>query len=80
MWQDQKNNIGNSIKLVVFFSDDQPEKSKTFHAFKSEEKTGKAIQNMRRRILGRLVFGKYKTAIFYQDGLEVEKWVNGIKV
>ncbi len=80
MWQDQGNNIGNSIKLVVYFTDDQPEKVQTYHAFRSEEKTGKAIQNMRRRILGRLVFGKYKAAIFYDNGTEVERWVNGIKV
>jgi hypothetical protein len=80
MWQDQKNNMGDSTKLVVFFTDDQPEKSKTFHAFRSEEKSGKAIENMRRRILGQLVFGRYKTAIFYENGNEVERWVGGIKV
>ena len=65
MLNNQTKNIGNSIKLVIYFADDQPEKSKIFHAFKAEENTGRAIQNMSPRILGKLVFGKYKTAIFY---------------
>lgn len=80
MWNNQTNNVGNSIKLVVYYTDDQPEKSKTFHAFKAEEKAGKALQNMTRRILNRLVFGKYKVAIFYENDIEVERWINGIKV
>lgn len=80
MWDNQTNNIGNSVKLVVYYTDDQPKKVQTFHAFASEEKTEKAIPNMRKRILQKLVFGIYKTAIFYKDGEEVERWVDGYRV
>lgn len=79
MWNNQSSNIGNSVKLVVYFTDDQPKRVQTYHAFKSEEQSDKAIINMRKRILQRLVLGIYKTAIFYRDGVEVERWVDGVR-
>ena len=79
MWNNQASNIGSSIKLVVYFTDDQPKRVQTYHAFKSEEQSDKAIINMRKRILQRLVLGIYKTAIFYRDGVEVERWVDGVR-
>lgn len=80
MWNNQRSNQGNRIKLVVFYTPDQPKKSDTFYAFAGEEKTDKAIPNMRKRILQNKVSGLYKTAIFYKDGTEVERWRDGIKV
>ena len=78
-WQSQIKNIGTRVKLVVFYADDQPIRSKTYHAFKTEEDSGKAVQNMTRRILQGVDFGRYKTAIFYDNGIEVEKYIQGIK-
>lgn len=79
-WNTQTNNQGNSVKLIVFFYPGQPETSKTYHAFAGEEKRGIAIAGLTRRILQSKVLGLYQTAIFYKDGVEVEKWVDGYKV
>jgi len=80
MWNNQSANMGTRVKLVVFYAPDQSRKCDTFHAFAGEEKQGKAIANMRKRILEKKLFGRYKTAIFYKDGNEVERWNYGIKV
>lgn len=79
MWTSQTNNISENVKLVVYYNDDNPQKSQTFHAFKSEEKAGRAVIGLRRRLIERKLFGLYKTAIIYDHGQEVEKWINGVK-
>lgn len=80
MWNNQTNNMGNSIRLVVYFHPDQPRAVQTFYAFKSEEEKGKAIPALTRRLLQGKLRGLYKTAIFYADGAEVERWSNGVKI
>jgi tetrahydrodipicolinate N-succinyltransferase len=77
MWNEQQQ--GMSIKLIVYFHDNEPVKVKTYYAFLNEEKKGTAIQGLTKRILQKKVFGMYKTAIFYRDGAEVERWVEGLK-
>jgi hypothetical protein len=79
-WENQTNNQGIDTKLVVYFTPEQPEKSKTYLAFAGEEKKETAIANMTRRLLLREIMGKYKVAIFYHKGVEVERWKNGIKI
>lgn len=80
MWNNQSKNMGNSVRLVVYFHPDQPRKVQTYYAFQSEEKKGTAIQGLTRRLLQGKLRGMYQTAIFYADGAEVEKWINGIKI
>ena len=79
-WENQTNNQGSDTKLVVYFTPDQPLKSQTYLAFAGEEKKETAINNMTRRLLQRDLMGKYKIAIFYHKGVEVERWKYGIKV
>lgn len=78
-WNSQTNNMGNSVKLVVFYHDGLSKISDTFHAFKGEEEKGTAIAGLTRRILQGKVNGMYKTAIFYKNGVEVERWNNGYR-
>ena len=79
MWDNQQSNLGTQIKLIVYFAEGQPKRVKTYYAFKNEEKKGTAIDGLTRRILKKSAFGKYQTAIFYDNGAEVERWVGGIK-
>lgn len=79
-WSNQTNNMGTRYKLVVYFYPDQPVASKTFKAFLSDEKKGIAIQKLTDRILKKMVFGLYKTAIFYDYGNEVQRWQDGKQV
>lgn len=81
MWQTQSSNQGNRLKLLVFFYDSEPERVKTYHAFNSEEKKSpdKAISKMTQRLINGKLRGHYKTAIFYLDGKEIEKWIDGVK-
>jgi hypothetical protein len=79
-WNNQTNNIGTRFKLVVYFYPDQPTANKTYWAFLSDEKKGIAIQKLTDRILKKLVFGLYKTAIFYDNGNEVQRWQDGKQI
>jgi hypothetical protein len=80
MWTNQSNNVSENVKCVVWFNDDNPQKSQTYHAFKAEEKSGRAVIGLRKRLIEKKLFGLYKTAIIYDNGREVEKWVNGVKM
>ncbi len=79
MWNNQTNNAGTDVKLVVYYHDDQAETKKTFWAFRSEEIKGTAIDGLVKRILMKLAFGRYKLAIIYDTGKEVQRWTNGIR-
>lgn len=79
-WTKQKKNMGKNIKLIVWYTADQPRAVDTFHAFLEEEQKGKAIAGLTKRILNGHARGRYKTAIFYNNGVEVERWNDGIKV
>ena len=79
-WNNQTNNIGTRFKLVVFFYSDQTTTQKTYHAFLSDEIKGIAIQKLTDRILNKLAFGKYRTAIFYDYGNEVQRWQDGKQI
>jgi len=78
-WTNQENNAGTDVKLLVYMTGDQGERAQTYWAFRGEEIKGTAIAGLRKRILNGKVFGKYKTAIFYNQGVEVERWKEGIK-
>jgi len=78
-WTNQNNNMGTRYKLLVYFYPDNIKTTQTFWAFLSDEKKGIAVQKLTDRILKSLVFGKYKTAIFYDNGIEIERWEDGIK-
>lgn len=71
--------LSDQTKLVVYFNDNEPVKMQTFKAFEAEEKKGTAIAGLTKRLLLKHIFGKYKVAIFYQNGIEVERWNSGIK-
>ena len=78
-WNTQTSNMGNSIKLVVFYHDWTGKSKDTFHAFKGEEEKGTAITGLTRRILQGKANGQYKIAIFYKNNIEFERWVEGYK-
>jgi hypothetical protein len=79
-WNNQVNNMSERFKVVVFFHTDQPKTSQTYNAFLSDEIKGIAIQKLTDRIINKLVFGKYKTAIFYDYGTEVQRWQDGKQI
>ena len=79
-WNNQTNNNSTRFKLVVYFYSDQTTSQKTFWAFLTDEIKGIAIQKLTDRILKKLVFGKYKTAIFYDYGNEVQRWQDGKQI
>lgn len=80
MWQNQTKNISDKTRLLVYYTSENPKVSDTFWAFKTEDDQDKAIDNMVKRILQKKLFGKYRIAIFYQYGIEVKRFVNGIEV
>lgn len=77
MWTNNK--MGEKTKLIVFFNDNEPQRSQTYHAFEGEEKKGTAIAGLTKRILNKAVSGRYKVAIFYENDKEVERWESGIR-
>ena len=79
MWDNQTNNQGTRYKLLVYYYSEQPRSQQTFLAFAGEEKKGTAIAGLTKRILLKYAFGRYKMAIFYDNGTPVEKWIEGIK-
>ena len=76
-WQNQDNNSGTEIKLLVYFFNGT---NQTYWAFLQEEKKGTAISGLIRRILNGKAAGLYKLAIFYNKGVEVQRWENGIRI
>lgn len=80
MWNNQQNNMSKRFKAVVWFYDHLPIKSQTYKAFLSDEKKGTAVTKLRDRIINKLVAGKYKTAIIYDNGAEVERWKEGVLI
>lgn len=80
MWANQSNNMSSRFKVVVwFYSHLQPE-TQTYWAFLYDEKKGTAVTKLRDRIINKLVAGKYKTAIIYDNGVEVERWKDGVLI
>lgn len=79
MWTTQTHNMGRSVKLVVYWHEWTGRQPATFHAFRGEEERGRAVEGLTRRILQRYALGKYRTAIFYRDGVELERWENGLR-
>jgi hypothetical protein len=79
MWDNQNNNEGERFKLVVYYYPEQPRSQQTFKSFLGEEKKGTAIAGLTARILLKHSFGRYKMAIFYDNGNPIEKWIDGIK-
>jgi len=78
-WKDQSNNMGTRYKLLVYFYPTENKINQTYWAFAVDEKKGLAIKKLTDRILLKSVLGKYKTAIFYDNGVEIERWEDGIK-
>ena len=77
-WTEQKQ--GTKTKLIVYYNDNEAQKSQTYHAFAGEDTKGTARAGLTKRILQKKDFGRYRTAIFYENDVEVERWSQGIKV
>ena len=80
LWSNQTRNQGTSVKLVVWYHPWTGLAPQTFHAFLGEEKKGTAVAGLTRRVLLGKCAGRWRTAIFYRDGVEIERWRDGHKV
>jgi len=79
MWNNQENNISTRFKLLVYYYPTEPRESQTFWAFKSDEKKTDPLNGLRTRILKKHAENRYKLAIFYDNGVEVERWECGFR-
>lgn len=79
MWPNQSNNMSQRFKVIVWFYSHMNPESQTYWAYLSDEKKGNAVEKLRERIINRLVLGRYKTAIIYDNGNEIERWKEGVK-
>ena len=79
-WKDQTNNMGTRYKLLVYFYPTESKTTQTYWAFASDEKKGLAVSKLTERILLKMVLGRYKTAIIYDNGVEIERWEEGRKI
>jgi len=78
-WTDQANNTGTRYKLLVYYYESELKQKQTFWAFLSEEKKGTAIAALEKRIINKYAKGRYKTAILYDNGVELKRWEDGIE-
>jgi len=78
MWKNQQNNISSRFKAVVWFYSHLSPESQTYWAYLYDEKKGQAVTKLRDRIINRVVLGRYKIAIIYDNGVEVERWKEGV--
>ncbi len=78
MWNDQANNMSGRYKVVVWFYSHLTPETQTYWAYLSDEKKGQAVAKLRDRIINKLVLGRYKTAIIYDNGVELERWKEGV--
>lgn len=80
MWNNQTDNISTRYKLLVYYNATEPKTSQIFWAFKADERKPDPLDGLRKRILKKYVENRYKLAIFYDNGQEVERWESGIRI